>query len=159
MAEPSGRTVVERYARAVQDKDHDALAALVTDDYVDEMPQSGERVRGKANLLGYVSSYPGGVGTVDPTSARLVGAEDRWVITPMFSPLRIEGSGDVYTYVGAATYCERRDLADDPDHRTPPGQGRQDHVLVRCTIRGTGVARAVRRTLPRAGRRGLLRRR
>jgi ketosteroid isomerase-like protein len=104
MAEPSGRTVVERYARAVQEKDHDALAALVTDDFVDEMPQSGERVRGRANLLAYTGSYPGGVGTVDPTSTRLVGSEDRWVLTPMFAPLRIEGSGDVYTYVGTITY-------------------------------------------------------
>jgi ketosteroid isomerase-like protein len=104
MAEPSGRSVVERYARAVQDKDHDALKALLTDDYVDEMPQSGERVRGKANAVAYLSSYPGGVGTVDPASARLVGSEDRWVVTPMFTPMRIEGSGDVYTYVAAATY-------------------------------------------------------
>ncbi len=105
MAEPSGRTVVERYARAVQDKDHEALVALVTDDFVDEMPQSGERIRGRANLLAYIGSYPGGVGTVDPTSTRLVGSEDRWVVTPMFTPLRIEGSGNVYTYVGAATYA------------------------------------------------------
>lgn len=104
MAELSGRTVVERYARAVQDKDLDAMAALVTDDFVDEMPQSGERVRGRANVLAYTGSYPGGVGTVDPTSTRLVGSEDRWVLTPMFAPLRIEGSGDVYTYVGTVTY-------------------------------------------------------
>jgi hypothetical protein len=68
------------------------------------MPQSGERVRGKANAVAYLSSYPGGVGTVDPASARLVGSEDRWVVTPMFTPMRIEGSGDVYTYVAAATY-------------------------------------------------------
>lgn len=67
--------------------------------------QSGERVRGRANLLGYTSSFPGGVGTVDPTSARLVGSEDRWVLTPTFAPLRIEGSGDVYTYVGTVTYA------------------------------------------------------
>jgi len=104
MAEPSGRAVVERYARAVQEKDLDAMAALVTDDFVDEMPQSGERVRGRANLLAYTGSYPGGVGTVDPGSTRLVGSEDRWVLTPMFAPLRIEGSGDVYTYVGTITY-------------------------------------------------------
>jgi SnoaL-like protein len=104
MAEPSGRSVVERYARAVEEKDFDALAALVTDDYVDEMPQSGERVRGKANQLALLRNYPGGVGTVEAGSARLVGAEDRWVLTPAFSVLRIEGSGDVYTYVGIVQY-------------------------------------------------------
>lgn len=105
MTESSGRAIVERYARALQDKDHDALARLVTDDYVDEMPQSGERVRGKANQLALVHNYPGGVGTIDPKSTRLVSAEDRWVVTPTFAPLRIEGSGDVYTYVGTVTYA------------------------------------------------------
>jgi SnoaL-like domain len=105
MTEPSSRTIVERYARALQDKDHDALALLITDDYVDEMPQSGERVRGKANQLALLHNYPGGVGTIDPKSTRLVSAEDRWVLTPSFTMLRIEGSGDVYTYVGTATYA------------------------------------------------------
>jgi ketosteroid isomerase-like protein len=105
MAEPSGRAIVERYAGAVQDQDLDALALLFADDYVDEMPQSGERVRGKANELAILRNYPGGLGTIEPTSARLVGAEDRWVVTPTFAPLRIEGSGDVYTYVGTATYA------------------------------------------------------
>lgn len=105
MAEPSGRAIVERYARALQDKDFDALALLLADDYVDELPQSGERVRGRANALAYLRLYPGGLGTIEPTSARLVGAEDRWVLTPMFAPLRIEGSGDVYTYVGAVRYA------------------------------------------------------
>jgi ketosteroid isomerase-like protein len=105
MPEPSGRAIVERYARALQDKDLDALAALAADDYIDEMPQSGERVRGKANMLAYLRSYPGGIGTIEPGSTRLIGAEDRWVVTPTFAPLRIEGSGDVYTYVGTVRYA------------------------------------------------------
>ena len=105
MTDPSSRAIVERYARALQDKDHEALAQLITDDYVDEMPQSGERVRGKANELALLRNYPGGVGTINPKSTRLVSAEDRWVLTPSFTVLRIEGSGDVYTYVGTATYA------------------------------------------------------
>ena len=105
MPDPSGREIVERYARALKDKDFDAMALLVTDDFVDEMPQSGERVRGKANQLALLRNYPGGVGTIDPKSTRLVSAEDHWVLTPSFTMLRIEGSGDVYTYVGAATYA------------------------------------------------------
>ena len=105
MTDPSGREIVERYARALNDKDFDALAPLITDDYVDEMPQSGERVRGKANALALLRNYPGGVGTIDPKSTRLVSAEDRWVMTPSFTVQRIEGSGDVYTFVGTATYA------------------------------------------------------
>jgi ketosteroid isomerase-like protein len=105
MAEPSGRTIVEQFAGAVESKDFDAQAALFADDFVEEMPQSGERTRGKANWLAIARDYPGGVGTVEPGSRRLIGAEDRWVVTPTFSVLRIEGSGDVYTYVGAVTYA------------------------------------------------------
>ena len=104
MAEPSGRTIVERYTRAIQDKDFDAQAKLLADDFIDEMPQSGERTRGKENYLNSIRNYPGGVGTVDPRGTRLVGSEDRWVLTPMFTQLRIEGSGDVYTYVGSIQY-------------------------------------------------------
>jgi limonene-1,2-epoxide hydrolase len=104
MAEPSGRAVVERFAKAIQDKDFDTQAALIAEDYIEEMPQSGERIRGKANWDAVVRGYPGGVGTVDADSARLVGAEDKWVLTPTFAALRIEGSGDVYTYVGTVRY-------------------------------------------------------
>ena len=104
MAEPSGREVVERFVRAVTDKDFDAQAALLADDLITEMPQSGERTRGKANYLATSREYPGGVGTVDEDTARLVGAEDRWIMTPTFTALRIEGSGDVYTYIGTVRY-------------------------------------------------------
>jgi hypothetical protein len=106
MAEPSGRTVVERFAKAIQDKDFDAQSALLADDFIEEMPQSGERTRGKANWAAIARGYPGGVGTVDADSARLVGAEDTWVLTPTFAVMRIEGSGDVYTYVGTVRYSD-----------------------------------------------------
>ena len=105
MAELSGRTLVEQFARALEAKDFEAQAMLLADDFIEEMPQSGERTRGKANWLAISRNYPGGVGTMEPGSRRLVGAEDRWVVTPTFSVLRIEGSGDVYTYVGAVRYA------------------------------------------------------
>lgn len=105
MAELSGRTIVEQFARTLEDKDFDAQAMLLADEFVEEMPQSGERTRGKANWLAISRNYPGGVGTVESGSGRLVGAEDRWVVTPTFSVLRIEGSGDVYTYVGTVQYA------------------------------------------------------
>lgn len=103
MAEPSGRAILERFARALESKDFDAQDAMLTDDYVEEMPQSGERTRGRANRRAIANNYPGGVGTVE--SDRLVGAEDKWLLTPSFNVLRIEGSGDVYTYVGTVRYA------------------------------------------------------
>ena len=104
MAEPSGRAIVEQYARAVETQDLEGMAAVLADDFVEEMPQSGERVRGKANHLAILANYPGGLGSIDSASTRLVGAEDRWVLTPTFTTLRIEGSGDTYTYVATVQY-------------------------------------------------------
>lgn len=104
MAEQSGRAVVEAFIRAIETKDFDGQMALLTDDYVDEMPQSGERTRGKANYRAILDHYPGGVGTVDTSSRRIVGADDRFVMTPTFSILRIEGSGDTFTYAGTVRY-------------------------------------------------------
>lgn len=102
MAEQGGRAIVERFARAIEDKDFETQAELLADDYVDEMPQSGERIRGRESALAIARGYPGGVGTVK--RERVVGAEDKWVLTPSLSILRIEGSGDVYTYVGTIRY-------------------------------------------------------
>jgi ketosteroid isomerase-like protein len=104
MAEPSNREIVERFVRAVESKDVAAQLTMLADDFYDEMPQSGERTRGKANWQAIIDHYPGGVGTVDPASRRIVGADDRWVMTPSFSILRIEGSGDTFTYAGTITY-------------------------------------------------------
>jgi ketosteroid isomerase-like protein len=104
MAQPSNREVVEAFVRAVEAKDLDAQCALLADDFVDEMPQSGERTRGRENWRRIVEAYPGGIGTTDAAGKRIIGSEDRWVMTPNFSALRIEGSGDTYTYVGTVRY-------------------------------------------------------
>lgn len=104
MAQPGGRAVVEQFVHALQDRDFEGQAELLADDFINEMPQSGERIRGRANHIAVGRNYPGGVATLEHTGDRIVGAEDKWVLTPTFTLLRIEGSGDVYTYVGKALY-------------------------------------------------------
>jgi hypothetical protein len=34
-----------------------------------------------------------------------VGSEDRWVVTPAYTPLRIVGSGDIYVIHSAGAYA------------------------------------------------------
>lgn len=104
MAQPGGRDIVERLARAIEAQDFDTIASLIAEDYVEENPQSGERIRGRANHQAILRNYPGGVGTVDPDSSRLIGSEDRWVVTPAFTVQRFEGSGDTYFYVASVRY-------------------------------------------------------
>jgi len=104
MGQRSNREIVEEFVRAIEAKDIDAACALMADDFVDEMPQSGERTKGRENYRRIFESYPGGVGTADAEGKRIIGSEDRWVMTPSFNALRIEGSGDTYTYVGTIRY-------------------------------------------------------
>jgi limonene-1,2-epoxide hydrolase len=124
--EQSARAVVEAFVHALEAKDFAAQAALLTDDYVDEMPQSGERIRGRQNAQAIAESYPGGVGTVEPAASKVIGADDRWVMTPTFNFLRIEGSGDTFTYTGTITY---------------PGSGDVWHVVAVAIVRDGRISR------------------
>ena len=102
MAEQGDRAVVERYARALPG-DYATLASLRHPEYVEEWPQSGERIRGHANYQAIHEHYPGGLPGLKPR--QILGSEDRWVVTPSFTPLRITGSGGVYVIQSAGAYA------------------------------------------------------
>lgn len=126
MAEQSARAVVEAFVRAIVAQDYDAQGALVSDDFVDEMPQSGERIRGRQNARAIAENYPGGVATVDSERAKIIGADDRWVMTPSFNILRIEGSGDTFTCTGTVRY---------------PATGEIWHIIAIVRVRDGRVAK------------------
>ena len=102
MAPETNRQVVERFVKGLVGRDLDLQAAVCAPDMVTEYPQSGERIRGWANIRAVAENYPGGLPT--NLEGRVIGSEDKWVAGPSFNVLRIEGSGDVYTLVGSATY-------------------------------------------------------
>src|SRR5438045_626807 len=79
------------------------MTELQTPDYSEDMPQSGERIRGRENWLAVLQNYPGGLER-PPEHRKLSGSEDTWVTTPSFTVLKVEGSGDTYMYEGTATY-------------------------------------------------------
>jgi ketosteroid isomerase-like protein len=103
VAKASNREIVERLVRAIEAMDFDTIAALTAEDYVEEMPQSGERIRGRANHQAIIRGYPGGVGKV--AASKIVGSEDVWVTGPSFNVVQIVGSGDWYTYVATGEYA------------------------------------------------------
>jgi SnoaL-like domain len=74
---------------------------LLDADYVWEMPQSGERVRGIANNREMTENYPG---LPDIETRRITGSEDKWVTTPSWTVLKITGSGDEYTTESRVSY-------------------------------------------------------
>ena len=102
MAQRTNRQVIERYVEALVARDLDMLAEICTSDLVTEYPQSGERIRGWANFRDAHDNYPGGL--PKDVAGKAHGSEDRWIVGPSFNILRIEGTGDVYTLVGSATY-------------------------------------------------------
>ncbi|WP_204264260.1 nuclear transport factor 2 family protein [Geodermatophilus normandii] len=54
-----GSELVQRYAAALGARDWDAFAALLDDDVVYRLPQTGEVVRGREAFLRYNREFPG----------------------------------------------------------------------------------------------------
>jgi ketosteroid isomerase-like protein len=86
------RTVLEQYGQAMSASDTEAQDRLLTDDFVEEYPQSGEIIRGKANRRAIIENYPGGT----PRDAT---AQNQRPPQP-----QITGSGDNFTAVSRITY-------------------------------------------------------
>jgi hypothetical protein len=101
MGARSNREIVERYAAALP-ADWDVLRELRHDQWVEEWPQSGERMVGHDAYRAVHENYPGGI--PEATVDRVVGTEDRWTVAPTFTPVRITGEGDTFTMEGHATY-------------------------------------------------------
>ena len=85
------RKIVEQFVQAMAASDMEAQERLLADDIVEDYPQSGEQIRGKANRRGIIENYPGG----QPQDAKSQGQS----IAP-----EITGSGDQFTVVGPITY-------------------------------------------------------
>ncbi len=104
MPERTPQELVELRNAAMNTQDWDALEALTHPEYVEEYPQSGERIRGRANVRAILENYPGGLVKGRVHSSAVYGAEDRWLVAPNFSVVRVTGTGDVYTAVISANY-------------------------------------------------------
>jgi hypothetical protein len=101
------REVVERFGQAMADDDFDTMDALIHDDYVLDYPQSGERIRGRANRRAIVEQYPGRVETgMKPSVGRIIGRDDQFVTSPFpaWNIIHLAGSGDAFQTTGSIRY-------------------------------------------------------
>lgn len=87
MTGQTSREVVEKYVDAMAQNDYDAIDSLVSDDIVEEYPQSGEIIRGRANQKAIMDNYPGRRENEFKASRPV-----------------IAGSGDEFTASGPLTY-------------------------------------------------------
>jgi hypothetical protein len=102
MTEPSNEDIVRRYFAAHAAHDYDTVGRLRHADWITEWPQSRERVRGVANDRAIMDNWPGG--PPNNEEIRIVGSEDRWVLTPLNTIQRVVGSGDFWWGDGMAVY-------------------------------------------------------
>lgn len=102
------RQVVERFARALANRDVDAQVAELHEDYVCRYPQSGEVIRGRANWRAIIDNYPEGGGRTLPAHVeRIVGTDDQFVTRPSWpawTVVHLTGSGDDMILAGTLTY-------------------------------------------------------
>ena len=98
----SNQEVVARYARASASNDVAELTRLRHPDWIADWPQSGERVRGSASFAAILERYPGGRPSVRVD--RILGSEDRWILTPGNTLMKVVGSGDVWWGEWRMTY-------------------------------------------------------
>jgi hypothetical protein len=91
---PDNRHLIDRFYSALNARRFDEMHEFVDSNVVQDWPQSGERIKGLKNFRAVMENYPD-LPSVE--TRRVVGAEDKWVLTPTFTPLRITGTGDVYT--------------------------------------------------------------
>jgi ketosteroid isomerase-like protein len=91
MGEQENRATIERLSNAMKTGDVMAFGRMMveatTDDFVEEWPQSGERIRGRDQSRALMEHYPEQTGT-----------------SPRMTMRRLSGSGDVYVVEGTIDY-------------------------------------------------------
>lgn len=102
MSELTNEEVARRYFEAATRNDLDALEALRADDWEMRWPATGELVRSSAAYRAIHERFPGGYPHID--ALRIIGSEDRYVVTPANTVVRLAGSGDVWIGQGRLRY-------------------------------------------------------
>jgi ketosteroid isomerase-like protein len=104
------RAVLERMAEIIGGRDFDALEEVLHPDFVQEMPQSGERVVGIANFRKILEQYPGPrVGLRMSGRPYIAGSPEHYIVTPTFNVVKVEDNGDELTSYVQTKYPDDSD--------------------------------------------------
>jgi hypothetical protein len=105
MAGLTNREVVEQFVEAMNVADFLRAEEHLAPDFVEDYPQSGERIRGAANRRAVIENYPGRTehDFVPGKRGALIG-DDQWVLTPTMTLVRLQGSGERFTATGQINY-------------------------------------------------------
>lgn len=114
------RLIREHFESAMVDEERSA--AIYADDAVIEFPQSGERIRGRKNIVAFRSAYPARV---------------------RFEMYRTIGSGNLWVNEYTVRYIGGRAALRGRDHGVPGRQGGPRAPVRRRGLGGAGLASAV----------------
>jgi hypothetical protein len=96
------RELLSLLAELLGTQEYDRLEEVYAPDLLTEYPQSGERFRGVENIRQQFAQYPGlGRGTTQFED--VIGGE-AYALTPMYTVVTVEGSGDRGTALFRARY-------------------------------------------------------
>jgi hypothetical protein len=93
--EPGAKELATRWLTMIQSGDFTNAAEILDENFVAEWPQTRERVRGLKNLVAMMEHFPGGNVNTRVETARLTeSTEAHYLMTPMFTTIKVEGSGN-----------------------------------------------------------------
>lgn len=104
MTDSDNRAIVERFVEALGSGDADAYESALDEDAVIVYPQSGERFRGRRNLRALLDEFMAHEGGFRPTLERVIGDDPSWLISPAYTLIQVEGSGEQFTATGRVRY-------------------------------------------------------
>ena len=143
----SNRELLERMLRLLMVGDVDGVAELLDPDFTQEIPQSGERVRGIANYTQLMKNYPRPPGegpTPRPVFAasdpHIVAPEPHYVMTPTFNVVKVEGTGDELVAYATVPVPRWLVVVHDPLGHISEPQSAAPGVVLRGPLRSARMA-------------------
>jgi hypothetical protein len=109
MSAPSNLEILERWIEILNTNAFDELEEVLHPDYVQEIPQSGERVRGIGNMRQVLTNYPGGFQLARFQRLGVAGSSAHYLMTAAFSVVKVEGSDDILGVYMKARYPDGSD--------------------------------------------------
>jgi len=109
----TNKQVVERFWAAMQTNDFEAAGEFLHDDYVLEWPQSGERIRGRADFVSVNQNYPAH-GRWEFTVHRIIAEDDKVVSDVGVTDGLITGRAITFSTIRDAKIIHQIEFWPDP---------------------------------------------
>ncbi|HZD42281.1 MAG TPA: nuclear transport factor 2 family protein [Terriglobales bacterium] len=106
----SNRDALLRSFEILNTGEYEKLDDVIDKDVITEWPQSGELLRGLENYRSVLRNYPGGRLNLKSNEQLIIeGDKERYLLTPMYTMVKVEGTGDSLTATVKTRYPDGSD--------------------------------------------------